>query len=74
MLHACGRGGQRWIEGFCGGDLREIHHLEDTGVDGGILLKWMFNKLIGVMDWIDLAEDMDRWRALVNALMNLRVP
>jgi transposase len=28
----------------------------------------------GVMDWIDLAQDMDRWRALVNALMNLLVP
>jgi hypothetical protein len=28
----------------------------------------------GVMDWIDLAQDMDRWRALVNVVMNLRVP
>jgi transposase len=27
-----------------------------------------------VMDWIDLARDMDRWRALVNAVMNLLVP
>ena len=29
---------------------------------------------MGAMNWTDLAEDRDRWWAVVNAVMNLRVP
>jgi hypothetical protein len=29
---------------------------------------------MGDMDWIDMAQDRDRWRALVNAVMSLLVP
>jgi hypothetical protein len=59
--------------GFWWGDLREGDHLGDPDVDGRIL-KWIFKKWDGGMDWIELAQDRDRWRALVNAVMNLRVP
>jgi hypothetical protein len=48
--------------------------LEDPGVDGRIILKWIFERLDGGMDWINIVQDRYRWQALVNTVMNLRVP
>jgi hypothetical protein len=44
------------------------------GVDGRIKLRWFFKKWSGGMDWIVLAEDRNRWRALVITVINLGVP
>jgi hypothetical protein len=49
--------------------------LGDPGVDGRIILRWIFRKWdVVIIAWIDLAQDRDRWRALVNAVINLRDP
>jgi len=49
--------------------------LGDPAIDGRIILRWIFRKWdVGDVDWIELAQDRDRWRALVNVVMNLRVP
>jgi hypothetical protein len=40
----------------------------------GIILRGIFEKWDGGMNWIDLAQDWDRWRDLLNEVMILRVP
>jgi hypothetical protein len=47
---------------------------EDPGLEGRVILKWIFRKWDGDMDWIDLVQNRDSWRAIVNAVINFRVP
>jgi hypothetical protein len=51
----------------------EKDHLEDQGVDGRMGSKWTLGRLVGGVEWIQLAQDRDHWWAVVNAVMNLRV-
>jgi len=61
--------------GIWRGNLRERDHLEDPDVAGRIILRWFFSKCdVGGVDWIELAQDRDWRRSLVNAVMNFRVP
>jgi hypothetical protein len=61
--------------GYWWEDQREREHYEDQR------RRWVDNIKIDLLeigwdgvDWIGLAQDRDKWRALVNAVMNLRVP
>jgi hypothetical protein len=51
---------ERCIEGF-GGKVWGRDRLEEPGVDGRIILKWIFKKWDGGLDWINLAQDRDMW-------------
>ena len=63
-------GEERGCRGSWWGNRRERDNWGDLGVDGWIILCWICRR----WDWIGLAQDRDRWRTLVGAKMNLRVP
>jgi hypothetical protein len=68
----------------CTGDDRNLYrvlvgkpegkdHLENQGVDGRMGSKWTLGRLVGAVEWIHLAQDRDRWRAVVNSVTKSRV-
>jgi hypothetical protein len=48
---------------------KERDHSEGPGVDGRMGSEWILGRLAGGVEWIQLAQDRDRWRALVNTVM-----
>jgi hypothetical protein len=58
-----------WLGNLKGGD-----HPEELGIDWMITLEWILGKEWEGVDWMHLAQDGPHWWALVNTVMNLRVP
>jgi len=72
--HVACMGRDELYTGIWWGTLMERAHLGDPGIDLRIILKWIFRKWnVGV--WTASSwKDRDRWRALVNTVMNLLAP
>jgi hypothetical protein len=56
------------------GNLRVRVYLEDAGIEGRILLNWVFKKWDGGVEWMDLIQNTDGWWAFENATRNLQFP
>ena len=61
VRHVARMGDRKGIYRVMVGNLRKRGHLEDPGVDGRIILRWIFRKCVGGMNWVDMAQDRDRW-------------
>jgi hypothetical protein len=61
-------GAEEWcIQSFRG----KVHNLEDPSIEGSIILKQIFQKCDGSIDFNNLVQNRDRWRALANAVIKL---
>jgi hypothetical protein len=66
-------GGERKVYKFWWESSKEIDHSEEQGVDGWLESERILGILAEGVAWIRLAQNRDRWSAVVNAVMNLRV-
>jgi len=75
MGWACGAyGEERWACRVLVGKPEGRKHSGDLGVDWWIIFRMDLQEVeCGYMDWIGPAQDRDRWRTLLSAVMNLRV-
>jgi hypothetical protein len=73
MGGACGTDSGRGERhtGFWWGNLKERGHVEDVGIDGRVILKWILRKWDAGMDLSCVAQARNRWPAVVKAVMNL---
>jgi hypothetical protein len=67
-------GEERECMGSWWGNRRERDHWGDLGVDVDNIRMDLQEVGCGYVDWTGLAQDRDRWRTLVSAVMNRRVP
>jgi len=59
---------------FWWGNPRERDQLEDLNVDGRIIFEWIFKEQDWeAVDWIDVAQDKDSWRTVLNAEFKFQV-
>jgi hypothetical protein len=72
--HVVRTGERRGVYRDLAGNPEGKRHLGDPGVEGRIILNGFLGSGMWGMDWIELAQDRDKWRTLVMAVMNFRVP
>jgi hypothetical protein len=73
--HVLGMGESKGLYWVLVGKTEGKGPFEDLGIDGRIILRWIFRKWdMGGMEWNELSQDSDSWGAFVNAVTNLRVP
>jgi hypothetical protein len=71
VKHVALVGKRRGSYGVLAGKLRAGDHLENLGVDRRIILKRIFKRFDEGMDWINMAEDRNRFGEFVNTVMKV---
>jgi hypothetical protein len=72
VWHVCGR--KELFMEFWPANMRQRGYLEDLGIDGIKILKKFFKKKDRVIECIDLAHDMESYRAVVNEVITSQAP